>query len=940
MRRGRSIFGVGVMTPGDALEAPDNTDDVRLSQFFIEVGLGVLPVFPPAPASPCEGDGIVNLAADPDDGEPLATSRTPLIWSVLHLDEGDVALSYLPFTDPTTYHAGRKEPRILSMGRVRHAMSDRFGGPQTSQLEMIVADLDRLFRGRMREETFLNREWSVWMADNAVRKAQGDARRIGHYAIVDYKPIGGLGYRFVGEDFLGAEVSHFFAEQPIDLPVFSRRYFPQLSRDLDGKTIPPYYGFVSDESLPTSAEDPVVLNPSAGGYGGDIVETVFPRFGWETIGGNAPASLAFVDAAGGSFSSATTPTLYGFVTAVIDGHESDPYPLPPPASLSLTGSGKKVQMSTGAVTGAEAYRWYLSDVPIGSHHSLPATFGIMKETTGTSTEFTSATDGSPLPDFVGGVMWAVVIAKMADGLTVPQSSATVDTGVAQHEGFLALGPYPDRGTVVAWDPAPGALEYWVYFRWSSTGSSFGAADSYTMRFIVDASETTFTFHYGDVGELVTGLPGTETELGAVPCRYVGEFVNPDGVTRSGFVVAFGTMGDVQSLFGSDGGTPTPRRVKVADALYGTTVFCPRRTGWQYPNNYVEITSTTDEKMWTTMVFVDPGHPIAIAAKDGTIELTANVCGYTTTSDGSDETISSGFRQVLHFLTNFGPREDGAWRSGDWKQIPTRQGVPIYRSSDFEAAKVDSEAIVDGGFECAWGVGINTEAPKLFDFLASAAINLYIRWRKNEHGQLGMKMLDLNADSVADFTDRAYDPANGIGGIPNHADIEVIPNTQGIVNWINFVYKQNYIQAVTNPTPEAEELLPPTLKDTPDWYSGRQKRTSEAGYNAVNRVWKPVDIQYAMHRDSRAPIAITVRYLALWSTPIDRYVIPASLLGADVHVGDVVTVTHHAGSGADGALSRRVWLIDREIDTTMQPGNPSTFDIFLGGDDITDVEVTG
>lgn len=935
MRRSRSIFGLGVMTVGDGMEAATVFEEERLSQVFIEVGLSVLPIFPPAPSSPCVGGGTVNGAADPAEGTPLDGSVSPLLIALFNFDLGQRAYSYLALPDAADYYAGFKEPRILTLGRPRRAMSDRFGGFQTSSIDLVLADHDRAIRARMKLETMLNREFELWMLDDPTRRAESPARRVGHYVITNYEPLGDFTFRITGSDFIGSEISGFWSEFKLDIPKFSRVYFQQLPQELEGKDIPPYYGFVSDESLPTSSGDPVVLNPSAAGYGGDIIETVFPRFGWEVIGGTAPTSLSFVEAAGGSFSNATTPTLYGLVTAVIGGQESDPYPLPPPASLALTGTGKKIQMSTAAVTGADAYRWYLSDVPIGSHHSLAATFAIFQETATNSVEFTSTTDGSPLSQFAGP-MWAVVIARMADGLTVPQSTATLDTGVAQHEGFLALGPYADRGTVIAWDPTtPDAEEYWIYLRFAQSGSSFAAADSFIMRFKVPGDQTAFTYHYGDLGERVSGLPGTETELGGVPAPYVGEWVNPDGVTRSAFVLAFGTLGNVQSSFGSDGQSPTAHRVKIAEALYGVSVFCPYKTGWLYPNNYVEVTGTDGAKLWLTMMFVDPSHPIAIAAKDGTIPITANICGWTTNSDGTGNTISSGPRQVLHLLTNCGPRSDGAWRSGDWLEIPVRNGVPVYRSSSFETVKTQTEALIDGGFECAWGLGVVKEVPGLWDFLAAVAINLHIRWFINEHGQIGIKMLDTEASGVAAFTDST--------NIPDHGPIVITPGTQDLITRIRYVFKQNYIASVTNPTPGEAELLPPELAETPDWYSGFIERiidASEAPTTPGHKVKKPLDLQFAMHRDGRAPAVVVGRLLSMLAWPRERYRFPASLLGADITQGDIVEFTHEAGAGASGATSRRIYVDAQELEAQMDLEGRSAFDVYVEGEDITDLVLGG
>lgn len=923
--RGLGFPGFGRFRIDSAAAAPPSTSELRMSQFFLEVSLSRESILPPAPASPCSGGGTVAGAADPVDGVDLATSRTPLIWVVLHLDTGDRAYSYVPLPDPSTYHAGYKEPRIISIGRIRRAMSDRFGGLQTSTCDLVLIDTDRHIRARMSAETLLNREWEIWMADDATRRAQGLARRVGHFAITAYEPIGDFTFRISGADFIGAEVSKFFAEQVIDLPKFSRTYFQQLPQVIEGTTIPGYYGNVSDESLPTSEFGPVVLDPTLG-VGGGTVDGVFPEFGWvDDIPVAAPASLSVSQSTGGAFADGT---YYLLVTAIVDGLESLPYPVDGSGvSLAVTGGGGSASIvgDTPDVPGASAYRWYLSDAQVAAHVS-PGVMQIFKATTLSTVTITGPTDGTP---YLNYPMWAAVVAKMADGVTVPQRSITNDTGVTQYEGFVKLAPSVGRPTRIGWVPLADALEYWVYLRGPDTGSYFGAPDAYTMRFIVDPDQDRFDFAYGMVGEKVPGLPGTEQELGAVPWPYVGEWLCPDGVTRSAFVGATGTLGNIQSLFGSDGVAPTPERHKIPDSLYGTVVFAPRKTGWLYPTHYVQVTSSEGDPLWLTMIFVDSGHPIATAAKDGTVPITGNICGWTTHGDGTGNTISSGPRQVLHMLTNFGPREDGSWRSGEWKAIPVRNGVPVYRSSSFEGVKTQTEGIIDGGFECAWGLGVTKDAPNLYDFLAAAAINLHIRWCTSAHGDWLMRMLDTDAGAAAAFSDRT-------ATIPDHAVPVITPSTEDLINKFRWVFKQNYIESVTKQTPGEAELLPPELAETPGWYSGQLEDTDLASKNEHKTPWKPVDLQFAMHRDIRAPRAVVQRMKAMLAWPRDVVRFPGSLLGMDIELGDVVTFTHEAGSGASGATERRIYVSAIELEAQMDLGAVTTFDTWIEGEDITDL----
>ena len=879
------------------------------------------------PFTPCTGGGSLASVSDPVDGPALVDAPSPVVWVVLHLDSGDVPVAWLPLPDNITYHGGDKRPRILSMGRPRRAMSDQFGGLQTPTLELLLADTDRRFRGLMRAEVFTNRELSVWTADDATRRAEGQARRLGHYAMTNIEPIGDFTFKISAAGFLGSEISGFFSEATLDLPKYSRDFFGTLPYTLEGKTIPAHFGYIADDTRPTSTAGPVVLDPTQG-HCGFFDGPTFPVFGSADIPGDEPVDLNLVEAAGGSFGAGYT--LYVMRTAVIGGVESNPYPICSGQSIAMSGSGNKLQMSGSAVTGATAYRWYISDAPITQGNASPGTFAVVVETAGTSAELLGP---SGTPYTIGPPMWAVVVAVMTDGsLTKPQRTLTFDTGVVQQEGFVQRHPFATRPIKIAWTALSGVDEYWVYLRGTTGGSYFGAPDSFKTKFVVPNTQTFLDYLPGMAGgEPVDGLPGYELLRGGVTLDYVGDLVMPDGVTRSAFCVGFGALARIHDLFASDGSVPptSPLRVTVPTGLYGSIVFAPDKPGWPYATKYVPLSDSSGNTLWVTMIFVDTAHAIAIAAIDGTVPITANICGLTDSSDGLGNMIDSGIRQGLHVLTQWGPRDDGGWRSGPWKTIPTRKTVPVYRWSAFEAVRTHFD------LSCAWTLGFGGTAPKLFDFLAAVAINLDVRWSENQHGQLLPHRVDPTAAAVAHFSDGSV-LASTRAHIPGHAIPTIVPQTSTLVNRLTYVFKRNYVRPITRATPAEDALLPRQNAEAPDWFSGDIPLPDQNSRNA-HKVWKDERIEFAMHRVASGPAWVAARLLQRWAWPLEAWAWPADMLGLDVEVGQVVTLTHAAGVGVDattGAVDRLMFVTGKELEPSMDPQSAESLDVWIEAEDIT------
>lgn len=885
------------------------------------------------PTNPCTGGGDVDVGTDPTEGVALAPSRTPVVWAVFHLDAGDVAVTAIPgLNDPTTYHAGRKEPRLLSIGRPRRSVSDQFGGLQTSDIDLVVADTDFRFRNLRASDYMLNRTFDVWMADDATRRAQGLARRLGHYAITSYEPLGDMTFRIRGADFIGSEVSRFFAERQLIDRRFSRTVFHMLPVELTDKVEAGYYGWIGDDSLPIVGS--AVDFDETQGYGGTAVGSpLFVNFGWGSIGGTAPVDLTLGEAAGGVYGSGTT--LYAMVTAIINGVESDPFPMTDGAgeSLAFTGSGKKLTLTTSAVAGASAYRWYVSDAPWG-HQGITPSFRITSTTVSNSAELTDGGNENvgpwPPPDtnWVGSFgtpMFVFVFARFSGGRTPEQVNA----------GYLKHGPWMTRPVRVGWIPVAGALEYWVV--------SVGIGGSYLNKWIVPNTENflDMTVSSPPPDEVING---NFLEQGAIPVIYVGD-EEILGVTLRAFFVSLGVV-KINSLHGSDLATP-PTRIKLSDSVYGSTIFAPGKTGWFYSTLYREFTDEDGDVRWYTMVYGISGDPVVEAAVDGTVPFTANICGFSEDSRGVDSngddspTIDVLAKQLLHFLDNFGNPEDGlVWKSGPWKTSHVRNGVPVHRGSSFLDAATYAESLVPGGFLGAWKFPFDENEPfSLEGWLKAAAINHDGRWVVNEHGQLCLLMVNPNEDAVTRFSDGSV--LNPIrANIPDHAIVETVPRTDTLINEVRYQFKKNYVPFETNPTPAQDELLPRQLAATRDWYSGVivEKDTlsmSTLGGGSI-LLRKSLEVEFSMHRESQAPAVIVERFLARWAWPLDRVRFPASLLGCDVRPGQIVEWEHHSLPQGSPGGPRRLWLTSWEFEADVVPGQSTSLDVWLEGDDVTDL----
>ncbi len=203
------------------------------------------PIEDPLIVGACTGGGTVASGSNPSDGTSLATATTPLAWVELT-------------TGGTTYRwactainaATRKEPRVISIGRLTRALTDADGNFETASLTVRLSDYDRVLRGLMDTGTLMNQPIDVYVADKAVAEGAGTAQRVFRGKIRNYKPErgrDGLEFSLSAEDALTLATSAFADEVKVPRVLIEESLADtNLEASYWHKPVPVAYGSLSD----------------------------------------------------------------------------------------------------------------------------------------------------------------------------------------------------------------------------------------------------------------------------------------------------------------------------------------------------------------------------------------------------------------------------------------------------------------------------------------------------------------------------------------------------------------------------------------------------------------------------------------------------------------------------------------------------------------------
>ena len=280
------VFG----TTGGVTSRPDNPKDLA---WLTGVERGV----PGTDALPYPSAGtyipmarIYHLFLAPEEildaVDSLTGETVPLVWAEISLDTGTLVYAKVDLPDAADYYGGFKQARILSVGAIKRALSDRLGNYEAAQFSVTLSDADRAIRAKLGSDSsrwFLNRFVTLRMVSDVGRRAELTPRTIGIGYLRDYAPISPLQFSITCEDYLAIFVGLGQNEKQIPKRTIAVADFAGCPESVLGKPVPIVYGNLADGG---SSEGPVL------GVAAAEVTNSYPVTGLAGVAGVAGTLIA------------------------------------------------------------------------------------------------------------------------------------------------------------------------------------------------------------------------------------------------------------------------------------------------------------------------------------------------------------------------------------------------------------------------------------------------------------------------------------------------------------------------------------------------------------------------------------------------------------------------------------------------------------------------
>jgi hypothetical protein len=233
---------------------PPASDEIRLTQWVLEVLADVMTVTPPPPVDPPPGGGEVAEPIQPLAGIDICGTEAPLAW--WELDNGTTMRRYagtaINIGDP-------KEPRVASLGTIRRALSPELTDLRSATVAPVLIDTDRALRAQEAADTLIGTRASAYVSTVAALRTGVAPRRVFDGLVTDTEPLDALQFRLQVSDVLSGFVD------PVDDRTYPQRVFdlpdfPNMGNPVDHPTspgnpemlrkpVPVIYGLLSDEQI-------------------------------------------------------------------------------------------------------------------------------------------------------------------------------------------------------------------------------------------------------------------------------------------------------------------------------------------------------------------------------------------------------------------------------------------------------------------------------------------------------------------------------------------------------------------------------------------------------------------------------------------------------------------------------------------------------------------
>jgi hypothetical protein len=831
-------------------------------------------VFLPGGGGGGSGEGEILSFTTP--GEQTFTDGLvshPLTWITLtQRDETRHPYAEVDLNDPPDYYDGYKAPYVERFLTIARGLSDRDGQIEHLTFGAIFTDTHRQFRALLEDETnkyLTNRPLEEWFIDDEDRRLLGLARLAAVGFVNDYGFPPNLQFELRGADWLKKKFSRKRKAQQSWQPLIPVEDFPDCPELTLNTPAPIIYG-----SLGLGGADPVL----------GVTVTINAQPTAE------PGGFSITTVAGGITAGVTR---YYKVSQVVGGLESDQSDT---LSATTTNTNRTIRTSwtpDGSATKIYLYRSHRADFLQFAVVELPGNATTYDDDSSLRADFTHVgTDGDWNVSFRLNLSY-YVYANLGNGLfSLPGVGATIITPRPRDPD--RYGDY-ERDLTISWTPHAGAVDGYrvirlesLYSNWAPTFDrqwDVGSGDSPGES--VDDDLVTMTAVDVPAGELIA-----VSAAGQAEAIYVGDLsVGSPAQNLKALLVArhacarVGAIYVPQTLENVEGETATTYAA-VADAEYGVTWFAPDRTGWLYPEKYVDINGRRYTLIFTS---VEPLPDKVLVDVDGIEE----------NGDGEGTLITSIVLQRLHFMNNWiapeTPYESGAYLTAADTLFPHIPGLPLVDEDSHYAVVAALEDRLEGGYVGATIIGAGGEFVTATDALARFHMSGDFDQAFNRKGQdtVSCEPVAPSSDLVA-ITDI----------ISIRADSFAIQDQvqTAFFNILPYVHSRDY-----------------TGRERTGWYGNEETRSQTSIDNYDQERESP---RFELHccRANSAQGAATIadvmaRKLARYQDPrrVGTLVLPFS--GLEREPGSTAAISHVEGIGASGWELKEVRFTRHEVDPT-------------------------
>jgi hypothetical protein len=411
-------------------------------------------------------------------------------------------------------------------------------------------------------------------------------------------------------------------------------------------------------------------------------------------------------------------------------------------------------------------------------------------------------------------------------------------------------------------------------------------------------------------------------MGVAPVFNMGVRVM-NGVSVYEGLIAGCATGGVISVYGSDG---AGNLVRQSTALYATQIGVPGDSGlWQTLTGGTKKYVVHNNKRYT-VIYLLVGSTIGEDFNSGKMPVQVNLAGIEDVGDGTGNVITSGPRQLVHFLTNFLLQN----HAGDmnWLPIPSVNNgtYSAINTASSEGVKTQSEVRIPSvGYVGATLIGWDGNQIPAADVLQKFNLSYDFSTGNSRDGQIMLAMETPAAAAVKDFTITKtvldqYTYQIDRAKLANYVESKVLKmfvtpsqttlQAHGLpAQWI---FLAQYLSTGASITalggdPAGRKKLP-----IENWFE------RDATLQNTGQLWVDVIFHLLQRYSGVGP---------QWGPGYQT--VPVDLCGLDVELGQNYTVTHYAGPVP-------TTLKFRCLSVALTPPNPksNTFQVLLTGLDVT------